>query len=90
VSNPDYYNEFMAIVKGVESYGGEWGQEPGLIPAKLDTAGIADPDNPTADELTTAKAAAREDFLAMMLLSGANNGKFWKLGEDLSNDYVKG
>jgi hypothetical protein len=39
---------------------------------------------------TAAKAAAREDFLAMMFLSGANNSKFWKLREDLANDYVKG
>ena len=62
MSNADYYDEFMAIVKGVESYGGEWGQEPGLIRAMLDAAGIADPDNPTADELTTAKAAARRNF----------------------------
>ena len=26
----------------------------------------------------------------MMMLSGANNGKFWKLRKDLSNDCVKG
>ena len=68
MSNADYYDEFMAIVKGLESYGGEWGQEPGLI--------SANPDNPTPDELTAAKASAREDFLGMMLLSGANNSKF--------------
>ena len=90
MSNADYYDEFMAIVKGVESYGGEWGQEPGLICMKLDAAGVADPDKQTADELEEAKLASREDFLAMMLLSGANKGRFWKLREDLANDYTKG
>jgi hypothetical protein len=90
MSNADYYDEFMAIVKGVESYGGEWGQEPGLIRAKLEAAGAADPDNLTDDELEAAKLAARDDFLAMMLLSGANNNRYWKLREDLANDYTKG
>jgi hypothetical protein len=90
VSNTDYYDEFIAIVKGVESYGGEWGQEPGLIRLKLEGMTGVDPDNPTPAELDDAKAAAREDFLAMMLLSGANNNRFWKLREDLANDYTKG
>lgn len=37
------------------------------------------PKAPKDDELRADKAAAREDFVAMMLLSGANNGKYWKL-----------
>lgn len=45
MSNTDYYDEYMAIVKGVESYGGEWGQEPSLIQMKLEGAQVADPDN---------------------------------------------
>jgi hypothetical protein len=83
--------EFVANISVVETYGGEWGQEPGLIRAKLEAdATVVDVDNPTADELDRAKAAAREDYLAMMFLSGADRTRYWKLRDELSNDYAKG
>ena len=81
---------FLALTKVVETYGGEWGAEPGLIKMKLEAAGVADPDNPTNDEYTAAKAAAKDDFLGMMFLSGADGNRYWKLREELSNDYAKG
>jgi hypothetical protein len=90
MANADYMEEFMAIIGVVETYGGEWGQEPGLIRAKLQAANVADPDNPTPDELDDAKEAARDDFLAMMFLSGADKDRYWKLRNELSNDYAKG
>jgi hypothetical protein len=90
MSNSDYVEEFMAIVQGVESYGGGWGQEPGLVRAKLELAGVGDPDNPTPLEAQATKLTAHKDFLAMMILSGANGSMFFKLRQDLSDDYAKG
>jgi hypothetical protein len=81
---------FLALVRVVETYGGTWGEEPGLIRAKLQAANVADVDNPTEAEMATAKAASREDFLGMMFLSGADGNRYWKLREELSNDYAKG
>jgi hypothetical protein len=88
--NADYMEEFMVIIGVVETYGGEWGQEPGLIRAKLEKAWVPDIDNPTDAELDEAKEAARDDFLAMMFLSGADKERYWKLRDELSNDYAKG
>ena len=90
MSNADYMEEFEAIIKVVETYGGEWGQEPGLVRAKLQAANVPDVDNPTDDELENAKDAAREEFLAMMFLRGADRNRYWKLRDELSNDYAKG
>jgi hypothetical protein len=91
MSNTDYMEEFLANISVVETYGGEWGQELGLIRAKLEADNtVVDVDNPTPDELERAKTAAKEDYLAMMFLSGADKTKFWKLWDELSNDYAKG
>jgi hypothetical protein len=89
-SNAEYMENFLALVRVVETYGGTWGEEPGLIRAKLQAANVADVDNPTEAEMATAKAASREDFLGMMFLSGADGNRYWKLREELSNDYAKG
>jgi hypothetical protein len=91
ISNTAYMEEFIALIKVVETYGGEWGQEPGLITAKLqaDTP-MVDIDNPTEAELNRAKEAATEEYLAMMFLSGADKNRYFELRNELSNDYAKG
>lgn len=91
VSNTDDMKEFVANIMVVETHGGEWGADPCLIMAKLqaDTT-VVDQDNPTDSELNRDKEAAREDYLAMMFLSGADKVRYWKLWDELSNNYAKG
>ncbi len=48
MSNAGYLKEFQGRVKTVETYGGSFGEEPGLLKKALETA--IDPDNPTKKE----------------------------------------
>ncbi len=76
-STAKYYEEFMSHINGVEEFGGQGGQEPGPIRAKMQIAhasrNVVDLDAPTPAELDAAKEAAKEDFIAMMFLSGADS-----------------
>jgi hypothetical protein len=41
-------------------------------------------------EITAAKAKAKERYLAVAMLSTADNSRYSKLKEELENDYKKG
>ena len=51
---------------------------------------ITDADNPPADKLRTATDAICEEYLAILLLSGANYTHFEKLCKHLSNLFAMG
>ena len=82
VSNTDYHREFMAHVETIETYGGVGAI--GIVPAfvtqeliKIKTEGSClDPKVPTDDKLATAKATVRDEFLAGLMLSGANYNRY--------------
>ena len=92
MSNTDYVQFFQALVGVVETYGGAYGNEPGLIETSLTEQGVAGGlvANAMAAQLTTAKADCREAYLACMLLRGADSIRYGPLKKELSNDMTKG
>ena len=92
VSNTDYVQFFQALVGVVETYGGAYGNEPGLINAHLVGQGVAadQVDRATAAQLAAAKADCREAYLACMLLRGADSIQYGPLKTELANDMTKG
>ena len=73
MSNAEYMEQFEAMVRVVETYGGAYGREPGLVQAQLIEQGVirAALDNPPNHELTAAYATCREQYLSCMFLNGA-------------------
>jgi hypothetical protein len=71
--NAEYMEQFKAMVRVVETYGGVYGREPGLVQAQLIEQGVirAALDNPPNHEFTAAYATCREQYLSCMFLCGA-------------------
>jgi hypothetical protein len=91
MTTTEYVEYFSALVGVVETFGGSYGREPGLVSAEIKVqTGVVDRDNPTADELEIAHSTCREQYLACMLLRGSNNGRYHKLKDDLSNNMSLG
>jgi hypothetical protein len=83
---------FQVLVGVIETYGGAYGCEPGLIRLQLTAQGVAtkDLDAPDPKELKIAEAVCREEYLSCMALCGADQSRYGKLKDDLSNDMTKG
>jgi len=90
MTTTEYVEYFTALVGVVETFGGSYGREPGLVKAELIEAGVVDEDKPTSAELEAAYATCREQYLACMLLRGADNGRYHQLKDDLSNNMSLG
>jgi hypothetical protein len=92
VSNTDYIQFFQALVGMVETYGGAYGNKPGLINAHLIEQGVpADRlDSATPQQVADTKAACQEAYLACMLLRGADSIRYGALKTELANDMTKG
>ena len=85
MDNSSYHREFVALVETIETYGGlgAIGITPTFVAQKLrdmHTAGTCvNPASPTAAELAVANSSAREEFLAALMLSGANRERYGPL-----------
>jgi len=83
-------------VSVVEAYGGGFGMEPGLIERELEAAGVtAVSDKPrmeaaTPEQVKAAMAVVREKTLAIILLSGANRGRYQEITNNLANVFTLG
>jgi hypothetical protein len=83
----------MAHVETIETYGGIGAI--GIVPIfvtqellKMETEGTCtDPTAPTDSELAMAKATVRDEFLAGLMLSGANYNRYNLLRYELANQY---
>jgi hypothetical protein len=79
-----------------EQYGGlgAVGVIPTFLTAKINELAskglISDAANPTDQEKAMAIAAVQEEYLAALMLSGANRDRFNKLRNDLKNQYGYG
>ncbi len=94
MSNMEYIQFFTALVGVVETYGGAYGREPGLVRAclaemKRSDASV-DVDDPDKAQLKAAYDICREEYLACMLLRGACRARYGQLKNDLANDMMKG
>jgi hypothetical protein len=76
VTNTKYVEHFKALVGVVETYGGAYGREPGLVATELVAQGVRPEDIDSADRATIIKAKEvfRECYFSCMLLRGADNG----------------
>ena len=97
-SNDEYCKNLMAMVKTVETFGGAYGNEPGLIKAQLKSDNVTDtelddvsyPFNIDKKKYDTAAATCREKYLALVLLMQSNKDRYGQLKCDLANDMAKG
>jgi hypothetical protein len=96
VDNHSYHREFLAHVETIETYGGlgAIGVIPTFLKAKVNklaTEGsIADATYPTDNKKAVAITAVQEEYLAALMLSGANHDRFNELRNDLKNQYDYG
>ncbi len=92
VTITEYVEHFKALVGVVETYGGAYGNEPGLIKAQLQGQEVlaADVDTLGADELKKALKVCCKSYLSCMILQGSGNSRFYQLKTDLANDMTKG
>ncbi len=83
---------FKALAGEVETYGGTYGNEPGLIKTQLLEQGVlaADVNMPNSDKLKKALAVCRDSYLSCMILQGSDNSRFYQLKTDLANNMMKG
>jgi hypothetical protein len=88
----EYMEHFKALAGVVETYGGAYGNELGLIKAQLLKQGVlaADVNTPSAHKLKKALAVCCNSYLSWMILQGFDNRRFYQLKTDLANDMTKG
>ncbi len=91
MTNTEYVEHFKALVGVVETYGGVYSQEPGLMGVELIAQGMKPEDVSTADhtEVIKAKKVCSKCYLSCMLLRGTDNGRYFQLKVDLSNDMTR-
>jgi hypothetical protein len=93
MDNVTYHHEFMAHVDTIKTYGGMGaiGITPTFVAQKLQemvTAGTCqDSANASKAELAVAQKDAQDEFLACLMLSGANKERFGPLRNELANQF---
>ena len=96
IDNHTYHREFLSFVETIETYGGLGAV--GVIPVFLNEkiielykqGLIANASAPTDEERALAVGAVREEYLAALMISGANRDRFSLLRTDLQNQYGYG
>ena len=88
--NSEFHDDFMALVKVIEEYGGAGSLThfPNMIRKELASKNIADMSKATPNELKEAKGTMRDKFLAALMLNGANAAKYNKLKRSIAENYV--
>jgi hypothetical protein len=94
----DYVEYFMVLVGVVETYGGAYENEPGLLREQLIKQGVTAVDvdktaansSPDMTEIKKALVVTRECYLSCMILHGSDNSRFYQVKTNLQNDMTKG
>jgi hypothetical protein len=89
-TNDEYHDKFNAYVKVIKSYGRETPIHPGHVDTKLKEMGKADPSKTTPDERKEAREVAKEEYLACLVLSEADNKRYARIETDLENKITFG
>ena len=93
MDNSSYHREFVAHVETIETYGGMGaiGITPTFVAQKLSDMHAAhlcvDPLKPTDTVLAAAHKDVRVEFLAALMLSGANRVRYGALRNELANQF---
>jgi len=92
-TNSDYHEDFMALVKVIEEYGGPCSLShfPNMITKEIEVLfpGV-DISNATSDQMKRGKKVVRDKFLAALMLNGANGQKYGELKQSIAENYVTG
>ena len=91
MSNSDYLPEYKVVVTTVQQLGGELAVEASRVREQLDNnETVMDADNLSKAELTPARNAAYEAFLAVNFLAKRDMKRFGSLLAELENSYTQG
>jgi hypothetical protein len=98
VTVTDYVEYFMALVGVVKTYGGAYGNEPGLLREQLIKQGVSAVDvdktvpngGPNTAKIKKALVVTRKCYLSCMILQGSDNSRFYQVKTDLQNNMTKG
>jgi hypothetical protein len=96
VDNHTYHRKFLAHVDTLKTYGGMGvvGVVPTFLSAKIKELAIAgkiiNAAHPTDQERALTVSAVRDEYLAALMLSGANRDRFGELRTDLKNQFGYG
>jgi hypothetical protein len=84
--------KFKVLVSIVKTCGGAYGCKPGLLGAQLIKQGVSGSDLDAPDLIKSNKAEkiCHEQYLLCMLLWGADQSRYSKLKDNLSNNMPKG
>ena len=85
MSNSDYLEKLRDLVKVYEHLGGE----PGTSKARIDSL-LIDPELAGDDDRLEAKTKAREEYLAVLLLTKSDPKRYGTLVTDVENAYMRG
>ena len=85
MSNSDYLEKLQDLVEVYEHLGGE----PGTSKARVDSL-LIDPDLADDDERQKAKIKARDEYIAVLLLTKSDPKRYGLLVTDMENAYTRG
>jgi hypothetical protein len=90
-SNADYHEDFMAMLKVIEEYGGAGSMThfQNMLKQELEANGI-DLSEATNEQLKDGKKIVHKKFLAAFMLSGANGEKYNDLKQGMKENVVTG
>ncbi len=88
VSTTEYVEHFKALVGVLETYGGAYGNKPGLITAQLIAQGA--PDSVDPDQIAKAEATLLRAFPLMYDHERIQPNHYYQLKNDLANNMTKG
>ncbi len=83
-----YFYIFQRRVKTIKTYGGTFGEEPGLLKVELKNA--TNPDNLTDQEVNDAVKRESDAVQAILFISRANQKQYAKLRNALKGEYARG
>ena len=83
----EYIRNFRSLWDTVKAFGGSPGIQDGLVAAELRRRNI---NNPTPTQLSKAEDVSIEQVKAALLISGASRQRYWKLKDELTDDYLLG
>jgi hypothetical protein len=89
VPNNIYMDQFRNNTNVIEHIGCIIGEEPTLLKIELDKQGLT-ATGASADEMEDATDVAKQQYLAIAFLAGADRAHYGKLLNELENSYLKG
>ena len=89
MTNDIYLEKYKGLIERYEHHGGQPGLQEIRVQAKLDTL-AADPAAPTDVETAQAREAAREEYLAVLLIRLSDPKRYSTLIVNLQNNHTCG